>query len=104
MRLRKQNGNHIFTEMTNLDLRMLDEALSAIYDRKERRVSEKKFGTDAHTWAMEEVTAVYLLLNMVVHARMADCEGTRCDLIVEDHDNSMKLYREYLRKQEVRHP
>lgn len=102
MRIRKRNGEHILTDITSRDARMLDNALSAYFGRARRETEAATFGTALHEYLAEELSTIHTLLGLVIHIRGDECEGRTCGFPEEDQDTDQVLarYMEHLRKEQ----
>lgn len=77
MKLRKRRHEHVFTDASALDIRVLDEALCDMLEKTKRALETESDPELRKLYSDKQLTA-WSLLGLVLHVRQGDCDGTKC--------------------------
>lgn len=77
MKLRKRKREHVFTDASALDIRVLDEALCDMYEKTKAALDAESDPELRKLYAAKQGT-IWSLLGLVLHVRGGGCDGTKC--------------------------
>lgn len=77
MKLRKRKREHVFTDVSAMDIRVLDEALCDMFE-KTKRALETESDPELRKLYGDKQSAAWSMLRLVLHVRGGDCDGTSC--------------------------
>lgn len=78
MKLRKRKREHVFTDASAMDIRVLDEALCDMLEKTKRALETESDPEVRRLYEAKQLTA-WSLLGLVLHVRRGDCDGPTCD-------------------------
>lgn len=78
MKLRKRRREHVFTDASAMDIRVLDEALCDMFEKTKRALETESDPEVRKLYEGKQLTA-WSLLGLVLHVRRGDCDGPKCD-------------------------
>ena len=77
MKPRKRKREHVFTDASAMDIRVLDEALSDMIEKTKKSLETESDPEIRKLYADKQATA-WSLLGLVLHVRRGDCDETKC--------------------------
>lgn len=77
MKLRKRRREHVFTDASAMDIRVLDEALCDMFEKTKVALAVESDPELRKLYEDKQHTA-WALLGLVLHVRRGDCDGTKC--------------------------
>jgi hypothetical protein len=77
MKLRKRRREHVFTDASAMDIRVLDEALCDLLEKTKSALAVESDPKIHELYEAKQLTA-WSLLGLVLHVRRGDCNEAKC--------------------------